>query len=210
MIRRSMPPIAAAFVLLSVAVGGCATSPPSQFYLMTPLPEAEAPREAALGQGGPVLGIGPVKLPAYLDRPEVVTRASPNALTVAEFNRWAEPLADNFTRVLAMNLGVLADTERVSIYPWPRSVPVDYQVAVDVDRFDAAANNQVVLIARWRVLAGEEGRPVRSSRTVVSEPVAMAGYEALAAAMSTSVATLSREIAAAIRPGGKGAPRSSR
>jgi uncharacterized lipoprotein YmbA len=174
---------------------------------MTPLPDADAPRDTVARRDGPALGIGPVKLPAYLDRSEVVTRSSPNALRVAEFNRWAEPLEDNFTRVVAMNLGVLAATDSVSVYPWPRSVSVDYQVSVEVDRFDAGANNQVVLIARWQVLAGDGGRIVRSGRTVVTEPIASTDYEVLAGAMSAAAATLSREIAAAIpsaRKGGRG------
>lgn len=207
MIRLPMRPTLSLLVLAALAASGCATSPPSQFFLMTPLPEADAPRDVARQRGGPALGVGPVKMPAYLDRPEVVTRASQNALKVAEFNRWAEPLEDNFRRVLAMNLGVLADTDRVSVYPWPRSAPLDYQVTVDVDRFDAGANNQVVLIARWHVLAGDEGRLVRSGRTVVTEPAATADYEALAGAMSNSVATLAREIAAAIPSGAKGTRR---
>lgn len=207
MTRFSLRPLGAVLVVVTLAAAGCATSPPSQFFLITPLPEADAPRDAAQHRGGPALGVGPVKMPAYLDRPEVVTRAGANALKVAEFNRWAEPLEDNFKRVLAMNLGVLADTDRVSVYPWPRSAPLDYQVTVEVDRFDAAANNQVVLIARWHVLAGEEGRLVRSGRTVVTEPFASTDYEVLAGAMSTATATLSREIAAAIPWGGKGARR---
>lgn len=188
-------------------LGGCATSPPSQFYLMTPLPEAEAPTPG--GQGGPALGVGPVKLPPYLDRPELVSRSGANALELSEFNRWAEPLEDSFKRVLAMNLGVLAGTDRVSLFPWPRSAPLDYQVVINVDRFDAAANNEVVLIARWHVLAGDEGRPVRAGRAVITEPVASADYEALAGAMSVTVANLARQIAAAIpattrRRGGSG------
>ena len=198
---RSLLPV---IVLSSMAAGGCATSPPSQFYLMTPLPEADMPRHAAQRDMGPALGVGPVKLPAYLDRPEVVTRSGPNALQIAEFNRWGEPLEDNFKRVLAMNLGVLADTDRVSLYPWPRSSPIDYQVTVDVDRFDAAVSTQVVLIARWNLFTGEEGRAVRSGRTVVTVPAATANYEALAGAMSDAVATLAREIAAVIPRSTKG------
>lgn len=198
---RSLLP---AIVLSSIAATGCATSPPSRFYLMTPLPEADRPRQSAQRDSAPALGVGPVKLPAYLDRPEVVTRSSPNALQVAEFDRWGEPLEDNFKRVLAMNLGVLADTDRVSIYPWPRSASVDCQVTVGVDRFDAAADGQVVLMARWQVLGGEEGRVVRSGRTVVTEPAVTSNYEALASVMSGAMATLSREIAAAIPQTAKG------
>jgi len=194
--RSSLRALRPALALAALALGACATSPPSQFYLITPLPAAESPTPAA--RGGPALGVGPVKLPAYLDRPEVVSRTSPNALKLAEFNRWAEPLEDSFKRVLAMNLGLLARTDRVSVFPWPRSAPIDYQVSVEVDRFDADANDQVVLIARWQVLAGEDGRPVRTGRTVLTEPAASRDYDDLAGAMSAAVAALTREIGAAI------------
>jgi hypothetical protein len=196
MVRSSLRTFRPALALAALALGACATSPPSRFYLMTPLPEAESPTLAT--RDGLALGVGPVKLPAYLDRPEVVSRTSPNALQLADFDRWAEPLEDSFKRVLTMNLGVLAGTDRVSVFPWPRSAPLDYQVTVEVDRFDAGVNDEVVLIARWQVLAGEEGRPVRSGRTVLREPLASRDYDVLAAAMSATVAALAREMAAAI------------
>ena len=76
--------------------------------------------------------MGPVLLPAHLDRPQIVTRASENRLVLAEFHKWGEPLNTNFARVLAEDLAVLLATERVAVFPWRRAVPVDYQLEVRV------------------------------------------------------------------------------
>ena len=188
-------------LLLLGLLAGCGSSPPINYYVLS------AHNDDVPAGSTPSLGVGPIAIPEYLNRDNLVTNREGNTLVVAASDRWAEPLEDNFTRVIAMNLGVLAGTDSVSVYPWPRSAAVDYQVTVDVDRFDAGANGQVVLVARWQVLAGEGGRSVRSGRTVVTEPVVSTDYEALAGAMSSAAATLSREVAAAIPSGGKGARR---
>ena len=120
--------------LLAGGLCACATSPPSKFYILAPLPAAESPRSAERRADHPALGIGPIKLPAYLDRSEIVTRSGRNSLKVADFDRWGEPVTDTFMRVLAANLALLLNTKQVSLFPWPQYVPVDYQVAVEVDR----------------------------------------------------------------------------
>jgi uncharacterized lipoprotein YmbA len=63
------------------------------------------------------IGIGPVTLPKYLDRPQIVTFTSPYALNVVEFDRWAEPLESTFVRVLAENLALLLPRAHVVVSP---------------------------------------------------------------------------------------------
>ena len=101
---------------------------------------------------GVALGIGPVALPDYLDRPEIVTRSSGNELSLADFDQWAGRLEDNFTRVLAENLSSILETDRVSLYPWKSSTPVDFQVTVEVSRFERAANGAILPLRlnAWR------------------------------------------------------------
>src|SRR5215510_6709686 len=89
-----------ALVASCLGLGACA-SMPSRFYILNTLP-AQVP--AAAAERGPVIGVGPITMPKYLDRPEIVTRASQNQLTFGQFDRWAEPLQDNVFRVLAENL----------------------------------------------------------------------------------------------------------
>jgi uncharacterized lipoprotein YmbA len=186
----------AAAALLATGLSACATSPPSRFYVLTPLPAADSPSAAEGRRNHPALGVGPIKLPAYLDRSEIVTRSGSNSLKLAGFHRWGEPVTDNFTRVLAMDLGLLVNTNQVSLAPWPRYVPVDYQVVVEADRFDVGADDKAVLVARWHIVSGgEEGKVLRSGSAVITEPASLRDYQGIAAAMSRAVAQLAREIA---------------
>jgi uncharacterized protein len=94
-----------------LGLGACASTP-SRFYVLNTLPASETvPATAA--ERGPVIGVGPITLPKYLDRPQIVTRASRNQLALGEFDRWAEPLQDNVLRVLAQNLMLLIPTDHI-------------------------------------------------------------------------------------------------
>ena len=181
-----------------VALTGCAgSSAPVRLYVLTPPPEA---RVAPLGPavpGGLALGVGPVRLPGLLDRPQIVTRRGADEIDAAEFHRWAEPLADSVPRILAENLAALWKTDRVAIFPWDPEQAVRYQVVVDVMRFDGAMGGDVVLDARWRILA-THGKELAANRSLLTQPTGGAGYPAVVAAMSRALAALSREIAATL------------
>ena len=67
-------------------------------------------------------------------------------------DRWAEPLEENFSRVLSQNLSILLQTDRMVAYPWERSQQPMYQVQVEVLRFEPNAEQLVELWARWSIL----------------------------------------------------------
>jgi uncharacterized lipoprotein YmbA len=117
-------------------------------------------------------------------------------LQTAALAEWAEPLRDGFTRVLAENLSLLLATERVAIFPRQSGVP-EYQVVVNVIQFLGQPGDDVVLVALWGLL-GKQGQDLVSKKSSFREPTGGQDYEALAAAMSRTVAALSRDIAAAI------------
>jgi uncharacterized protein len=185
----------------SLMVGGCA-SQPSRFYLLSPSPNTETASLGAPGEQGPTIGVGPVTLPRYLDRPQIVTRTSPYELKLAEFDRWAESLDTNFARVLAENLSSLIPASRVAASPWPRATPIDYQITVDVTHFLSQAGGESLLIADWILFKGEGQQALVSGRSRFSASAGGQDYAAIVAAMSQTVASLSREIAAAIRQAG--------
>src|SRR5206468_11751389 len=116
------------------------------------LPRTGQGAQVAAGTNAVVLGICPIKLPGYLDRQQFVTRISQNRFAVAENDRWAEPLEENFSRVLSQNLSILLQTERIVAYPWQRSQQPTYQVQVEVLRFEPNAEQVVELWARWIIL----------------------------------------------------------
>jgi hypothetical protein len=151
------------------------------------------------GEQAPTLGVGPVTLPRYLDRPQIVTRASPYEIKLAEFDRWAEALDINFARVLAENLSLLLPTARVVTSPWPRATTIDYHITVDVAHFLSQVGDDSLLIADWTLLEGEGQQTLMTGRSRFKASPAGSDYAAIVAAMSQTVASLSREIATTVR-----------
>ena len=106
-------------IMLSVVLAGCVGTNPSQparFYMLSPTNDTKTPAQANIGEGRITIGIGPVEIPEYLNRAQIVTRVSPTELKLAEFDRWAEPLNNNFSRVLAENLTSLLYNDPVAFF----------------------------------------------------------------------------------------------
>ncbi len=183
-----------------MALIGCvagAPSQPSRFYTLTALDSAKpsAPREA--GEQCIAIGLGPVEIPEYLNRAQIVTRLSDNELQVAEFDRWAEPLNENFTRALAENLSELC-VDPVMIFPWRSPIRVDYKVEMGVIRFDGALGKDVTLVVLWGIFGEGGDKLLLAKRSVYVEPLADNAYESLVKAKSRAVSRLSQDIAASI------------
>jgi uncharacterized lipoprotein YmbA len=180
---------------LGLAGAGClGRSPAPRLYTLAPV----APAAPATAATGPVIGLGPVTLPGYLDRPQIVTRRSADELAAGEFDRWAEPLDEAVPRILGEDLAALLGTERLATYPWTRARGVTHQVTVDVLRFDGPLGGPVTLEARWRVL-DPAGRELLVRRSTVREPTGGGDHAALVAAMSRALGALGRELADAVR-----------
>ena len=145
------------------------------------------------------IGIGPVKIPEYLDQPKIVTRAGANQLKLAEFDRWSESLYGSITWVLAKNLSVLLCTKTIAIFPWRGGIPFDYRIEVDVQRFDGTLGGDVSLEAWWRLLSGDGKTLLQSKQTILSEPSGSGDYESLVRAHSRTLEKMSRELAEAIK-----------
>ncbi len=193
------------FVLITAAIlsGGClGRSPSPTFYALTPVQDQYVSRRSSPFQNA-VIGIGPVKLAEYLDESLIVTRTSDNELAKAQFNRWVGSFKDNFINVMADDIGFLLATDRIYLYPWRLSVPIDYQVTVDVVRCDGRLGAEAWLEARWSVFKGPEKKLLKMSRSNIREPVTGTDYAALVAAQSRALAKLSQEIVAAIKETGR-------
>jgi len=191
---RHLPVLYLTAIVLSV-LAGCAT-PPSKFYILSSVATDATAQPALLATA---IGVGPVALPKYLDRPQIAVRSGANEVFYNETHRWAEALQDNVTNVLAQNLALLVPTDKVSVFPWGRLTAIDYQVVVEISRFDADASGSVVLSANWKLYREESMEVVAQRKTVFTEPVGGAAYTDIVAAQSRALAALSREIATAIR-----------
>jgi uncharacterized lipoprotein YmbA len=183
----------AATLLLLVAA--CSQTPPTQFYTLSSmqLPASD------VGRPNTVVGVGPVTLPEYLDRPQIVTRESGNRVMLADFSVWVEPINGMFMRVLVENLSLLLATDNVISLPQRRPMRLDYQVEVDVTRFDADLSGRALLDARWRVFGRDGERLIGEGRSTIVVPAAEPGtYEAIVAALSKALGQMSAAIASAI------------
>ena len=181
-------------LLAVVAATGCAGTQP-RLFVLTPIPVGNG---AVRSRGNRAIGVQPVTMPDYLDRPEIVSYASTNELSASRDDQWAERLPTNVTRVLAENLSILLGTDRVQVMPSRRSDRTDYEVSVAFDRFSRAASGQCVLDAQWAVLDSVMQKTLARDRTRIATPVADGGYPALVAAMNENLTVLSRDIATAI------------
>jgi len=174
----------------------CGQTEPSRLYTLSDLTSTET---APYKPDGIAVGIGPVSLPLYLDRAQIMVRQSANRLEASEFDRWAEPLKTTVPRVLTENLSVLLATDRVYSLPRRQRVLLDYNVVIDVGRFEPTAAGSVSLVARWQIFGSDDKKRLADGKTVVErDGTAPGDFEAMAALMSDALIILSRDIAAKI------------
>jgi uncharacterized lipoprotein YmbA len=169
-----------------------------RFYVLSSMPEDQAAARDQAPARDAIIGIGPIKLADYLDQSKLVTRTGDNKLVKAEFDLWAGSFKDNVTNVLAENIGFLVPTERIYIHPWRRSVPVEFQIVLDVVRCDGQMGEDALLVARWTLLSGQDKKLLAASRSSIREPVEGSGYASVVAAQSRALTKLSNEIVMAI------------
>jgi len=186
--------------LVAGILQACSGSAPSRFYVLTP--QVAAPSDAPMQNIA--IGVGPVVIPQYLDRPEIVTRTSDNRLDLGEFDHWGGRLGDNVTRALAEDLSSLLHTDRVAIFPWTDATGLGQQVIVDITQFERDPAGNVVLSAFWSIVDAQSGTLLTNRRSTIQKPVAAAsgtatGYDETVAAMSQALGALAEEIAAAIQ-----------
>src|SRR5512136_1928883 len=121
--------------VLVLVLSGCASTPPTRFFVLSPISgfQNTGNRE---GERCFAIGIGPVKIPEYLNQSEIVTRLTQNEVRVDEFAKWAEPLENNISRALAENLSSLLCIRSIVIFPWGGQTPIDYRIYVHVIQMD--------------------------------------------------------------------------
>ena len=182
--------------MLMIMLIGCNTSPKEYFYTLSPK-RAVAKRSDVDSITVSSIVVGPITLPEIVDRPQIVTRVGVNQVAIAEQHRWAASLKSEITQVLAENLSELLDNKSVSSYEGSSGARADIQILLDVQRFDATLGETVTIDSLWLVRrAGGKSARGRSSE---QETIRGDGYEGLIVAYSRALATVSRDIAEAIR-----------
>jgi uncharacterized lipoprotein YmbA len=188
---------AAAALAGALLLAACTAAAPTRFYTLSSL--LAAPGEPAFEVPPDLsVSVGPVTLPEYLNRPQLVTRDGSNRVIIADFDNWIEPLDGMVARTLAENLSLLLGTDEVLAMPQRRPFQPNVQVGVDITRFDADTSGNAVLDARWWLLGARGDRVLVSNRSTLVEQGAAGDRATGAQALSVALGRLSREIAAAI------------
>ena len=186
----------AALPLLIGMLSACAGSPPVHFYTLS----AEAAAGAATVGTELRIAVGPISLPEVVDRPQLVVRSGANQVTLIDEHRWAESLKGEVPRVIAENLSRLLATGQVWAYPQNVSGSFDYRVLVDIQRFESTPGQMAAIDALWTIQRhSQEGVVSKTGRSTVQQQIAGHEYDALVASHSHALASISREIAEAIR-----------
>jgi hypothetical protein len=180
-------------VLVSLLVAACGSSPPVRYFALSPMDsvQRQAPDDAV------VLGVGPFRLPEYLNRSQLVTRGNGSELEVDEFSRWAEPLTLALHRVVSTDVDNMMDGVMVISFPWEAVVhnEVDYRLLGEVIRFEADRSGRVVLDIQWAIsdVPGEVAVAVHRSKyeTRAARPDDPA---IVTSAMNDALAMFSRDV----------------
>jgi uncharacterized lipoprotein YmbA len=186
------------FALFVVILTGCASSPSSKFYQLTPVQNKTSVTRDVFPDQNLTIGIGPVRVPDYLDRPQIVTRSGKNELKLSEFDRWAGSLEHDVNRVLVEDISSLLPADRFFVVRWTpyleSQVPASYRVEVLVERFEGTLDDSVLLKAQWAVFAKDKHLLLKKEAEI-REEMNGSSYESLVVAMSSALERLSQEIA---------------
>lgn len=181
-------------ILLAGMLPTACSQTPMRFYMLDA--ETASQTDVVKPPAGTVLGLGPIHLPAYLDRPQLVTAISDHQYQLDEQHRWAERLDENILRALSQSLARQLGIDQVVAYPWSSRQSVDYQLSVDIFELHQTAAGLSRFTAQWQLKSAD--KLLVGKRFECSEP-AEGSAEAIVAAQSRCLGRLSVELANAVQ-----------
>jgi len=191
-----MAHIIKSIVIISL-LSACTATPPTQFYVLEP--QFDVPAVSTDTQVKKlIVGIGPISIPALLERKQLVTRDADNNLQIAELQQWAAPLKDNIAEVLAQNLTALQPSQIIRAYPWSSYGSIDYQIIVQISRFDAKPEQSANLEANWAIMDQKTHTVVSNGFSKIQTKLENATTAGTVKALNNTLATLSQELAKAL------------
>jgi len=171
--------------------------PTARHFVLTSLPASEA---AGAPDGGVAVGIGPVKLAAYLFSTSFAVRKGANEIDYPPTAFWSERLDTGLQRVLAANLATLLPTDQIRLSAW-QSADVSVEVYVAIERFEVDTGGKGEIAAWWHILSpgGEKTLKAGEFRRTRQGPAPDADPAGAVATLSELAADLSRQLAQAVK-----------
>ena len=195
LVRAWMIALSAVYLLV---LSACGSSPPVRYYSLNPIDTdyQQDPDDAVM------LGIGPLSIPDYLNRSQIVTRDVDAQMRLDDFSRWTEPLADSMHRIVSTDVDNLLHGVVVVMYPYEAVVRshLDYRLVGDVNRFDADSSGLVVLEIQWAIVDTEANLLVPTRRNRYQAQMVTSGdFGAMVAAMNDVLSQFSRDVAGRLK-----------
>jgi uncharacterized protein len=184
------------FTFTAVFLTACGTSPPARYYSLNTIAPVKGPELKVQPKDVVIISVGPVGIPDYLGRQEIVTRDSGSRLIMSDFDLWGSSIENDVNRVLVGNLSTLLNNKGIGVVTWRARVPASYTVSVSMTRFEASGDT-VVLTAQWGILERGADKVEALRESIITKPAGK-DYSDIVGAMSDALADLSREIAAEV------------
>ncbi|HEY2591390.1 MAG TPA: PqiC family protein [Steroidobacteraceae bacterium] len=193
--HRASPAIAAAFTAAVIGLAACASSPPTQFYSLTPISaQGAAPQSDSVVSGAMPLRVAAVHIPPTLDRREVVRRGAGDRLEISGQRRWGAPFDEMVQHVLTQDLVGRLPPGNVML-PSSPAPSGTASVVVDLLQFQSDAGGAVVLQGSWSLLPPGQSSPALIRDFHYEDSASAQNFEDEAAAMSRLLGRLADDIA---------------
>ncbi len=180
-----------AAILLMLFASACSIggkSKPSHFYMLDSHVENMGTKKLSDLR----MGVGPITIPGYIDRPQIVTKTESAELQLAEFDRWAEPMEGMFTRTLAANIRSLTGSPRIHSYPWSSTLEFTYRINAKVIKFENNANGDALLVVHWQLTHDKEISNLKTMHSEFNASAINTSYSARVAALNDTLAQFAK------------------
>lgn len=190
-----MPNRLTGYILLAglcIMLAGCGkASPPASYYILT----SSSQRTSDIQPIADIsVGIGPVSIPGYLDRSQIVTTTGQNSIAIHEYERWGNSFKTQVEETLAENISILLQTPQVTVFPWERAMRPKYQIFLTIRKFEGKTTSHVTLDAIWQITNVSTDKSLLTRRFMQSFPVAGNSMSAYVQTQSNALDALSKEI----------------
>ena len=190
-------------LMIALLMLGC-SSPKTSYYKLNAEPIPAMPSVSNKMR----IMVGPVNVPARMDRPQLVTQAAGSEVEVYEYHRWAGSFKGDVGKVISSSLARNLSTPNVWNFAQSTQAQYDYQVLIDVQSLESVQGGDVVVDVLWTI---KPSMPVAKNQThaastkcvpqelmgrsLVREPVSGSGFDALLNAQSRAFSKVGDEIA---------------
>ena len=181
------------FLILSCAK----SSKPVEYYMLDASVGIDN-NQTLKSDEGPMIGLGPIRLPEYLDRFQMVVAVSENKYKLIDGHRWAEKLDQNISLALFKTLPSQLGTDRMIRYPWPQRPGVDFQVKIDILELNIDQDGQSQLVAQWSIKSKDE--TILNKRSTFTAQASTTDIDKMVQAQSECLTKLGQEIVANLKP----------